>query len=218
MPIEFVDRYAKTFRDFCCLGPRKFNAARNNDPSKYLSPYQLLVVSLSIGFLIFGAAISLSQSVTQADSDGQSVPSPDAIAVYFLAFAVTMLFVNSLIFRAISRIWPIRGSATFRSIFELECYTLAIRMLPPMVLTLVLLPLVTVLMATETVSNSSGILILVAPAIVITLASLIFLEFPGIAAVNEVSTGRVWAGFLFWPTALGALLGFVTALLRISMG
>ena len=123
-----------------------------------------------------------------------------------------MLFADSMVFRAISRIWPVQGSASFSSIFELQCYTLALRLLPATVINLLLGPLLTALVAHNTLSESSSNLILFTTGAVIGVAVLLFWDFPGVAVLNGVSTRRVWAGFVFW---LGVVLGIVVVVVLI---
>ena len=109
---------------------------------------------------------------------------------------------NALVFRAISRIWNVRGNATFSSIFEFQCYMVAIS-LPTMALDLLLGPWLALLVELEILPAGSNILILASVAFVIDGAGLLFWNFPRNAIVNGVSTRRVWAGFLFWPAVLG---------------
>ena len=93
-----------------------------------------LVATLIVGFVIYVAALSLNPSAIQADPSSLSV---SAHVTRLLTVLVVLLFLNSLVFRAISRIWPVRGNATFSSIFEFQCYMYAI-LLPGMALDLLL--------------------------------------------------------------------------------
>ena len=213
LSIEVAGRYIKTFLDFCSLRPRKFIAAKNRDPSRYLSPYQFFVFSLIIGFFIYGAAFSLNLSVIHEATGQPPVASPNALAIQVLAFFVVMLVVNSLVIRAVSRIWPVRGSATFASIFELECYVLGIRLWPSMALTLLLSPWLTALGAQQLLTAGNTFLILFIPSAVIGATTTLFWEFPGVAVANGVSTLRVWAGVLFWSVALGSVVGIMFSVL-----
>ena len=208
LSIEFADHYVKTVLDFWLLRPRGFFAEKNRDPSRYLSPYQFLFATLSIGFVIYVAAFTLNLSATQADPSSALV---SAHVIRLLTFLVVLLFLNSLIFRAISRIWPVRGNATFSSIFGFQCYMQAI-LLPAMVLDLLLGSLLTELLARETLPAWS-ILIPATVGYVLGVVGLLFWNLPGIAVVNGVSMRRVLAGLLFWSVALGFVVGIVVGVL-----
>lgn len=211
-----ADRYINTFLDFWWLRPRKFIAAKNRDPSRYQSPYQFLVASLKIAFGVYIAIFIVSQSMI-LETTGQShvTPPGDHAYIYIVLMIVpAMLFANSLILRAISRIWPVRGCATFSSIFELQCYTLAIRL--PAIALLLITPLFMkyqehgILPALDI---TLIFMILHTVDVVIGVASLLFWDLPGAAAVNGVSTPRMWAGLLFWPAVLGFVGGIVLGVL-----
>ena len=208
LSIELADRYAKTFLDFWLLRPRSFIAAKNRDPSRYLSPYQFLVACLGIALVIYIAAFSLSQSEIHTATGQPPVTSAEALAVRMLTFLVAVLLVDSLVIRAVSRIWPIRGGATFSSIFEFRCYMLAI-WLPGMALDLLLGPWLLALVLQKILPAGSNILILATVGSVIGVFAVLFWWFPGVAVINGVSTRRVCAGVLFWPATLGAVFGIL---------
>ena len=229
--IDVVDRYAKTFFDFWLLRPRGFIAAKNRSPSNYLSPYQFLYACLSIVFVVYVVAVSLVATVSlvgtvSLEPTAASIASTTlagAISGLLLLVLITGLLWGALVFRTLTRVWPIRGSATFVSIFKFRCYMMAI-WLPQIVLILFLslLPVVLVMLkqlseqgpiwnsiSVEEISIWTSIAVLVI-GVISSVLTLFFWELPGIAAVNGVSTLRVWAGLLFWPAA------FVFAVVGVS--
>lgn len=193
--VELAERYIKTFIDFLALRPKSFLDARNREPSLYLTPYQFLVLTLIFGFFIYTSYFLLTQ-LTVHEAPGQAVEKAKAVAFRMLALFVFLLFVNSLFIRAISRIWPLRGNATFSSIFQFHCYMPAI-LLPAMMLDLLLGPLLYELIKIKILPAWSFLILLVLGAI-IGLFGLIFWNIPGIAVINGVSTKRVWASLVFW--------------------
>ena len=197
--IEIADRYIKTYIDFLTLRPRRFIAAKNKDPKRYLPPNQFLVFTLGIGI-----AIQLS-TFTLILADSQLATTlARAVAITFAAMLVVVMFLESIFFRAISRIWPIRGIANFSSIFGLQCYMSAF-VLPGMVIdllgTFLVLILAKGLLAEWKVFLANGV-----AGLLIGILSLLFWNLPGIAAINKVSTRRVLAGYFFWPVALGFIV------------
>ena len=206
---DLIERYIKTFVDFLALRPKRFFNAKNSDPSLYLTPYQFLVVTLIIGFFIYVSAYLLTQLPVH-ETSGQHTKYAQAFAYRILALLLLIVLVNSILFRAISRIWPLRGNATFSSIFELQCYMLA-TLLPAMILDLVLGPLFNELIKNEILQESSY-LILFNLGNIIGLIGLIFWNIPGVAVVNGVSIKRVWASYIFWSVAVGVVIGILRGL------
>lgn len=197
MIINLVDRYARTFIDFWTLRPRKFMSKFDQDSSKYLSPYQFLYVSLCFTFFVFISEIGLTATALRPGYHPASASAGWSLSVFGLMFAL-----NSLAFRTVSRVWPIRGSATFSSIFEIQCYTMAIYV-PLMLLGLVLSPL-------SSVPLSFNIQwIVFAIGFVYGIPVFFLWQIPAVAIANRVSSARVIAGFLFWS----AVLGFAITLL-----
>lgn len=194
--IQFVNRYARTFFDFWCLRPRRFYNAKSSDSKNYLTPYEFLVGSLSIGFPTYFTAFSLAQSKIHEVSGQPPVSGAEALAIQFLALLVVLLFVNALLFRAVSRIWPVGGSASFSSIFEIQCYMMAIY-LPAMIMDLLLGPTLTGLLARQMVTPLSSLIPFLL-GLVLGVFGLVFWNLPGVALANGVSTRRMWAGYLFW--------------------
>ena len=208
--INYVDRYAITFIDFWRLRPKRFIAAKNRDPNRYLSPYQFLYGSLCIEFGIYAAAFSLNQSEIYAVTGQPPITSANALAVRFLAYTFVMLIVGALGGRAVSRIWPVRGSATFSSIFEIQCYMLAI-ILPVMIYDLLIGPLHTALVAREVLPAWSIVISYMVGVVIGTLGGL-FWNIPGVAVVNGVSTRRMLSGVLLWGAVFWCIVGAFVAL------
>lgn len=210
---QVAHRFVTTVVDFWRLRPKRFLLKRDQDPSRYLTPYEFLATSLGLGFTMYVATISLIQSEVYKATGDQDGTSVEALATRLLAYLVAVLVLNSILFRAISRVWPVRGRATFLSIFQFQCYTLAI-FLPGMALDLLFTPLVVAGILRKIIPDWS-ILVLIAPIAGIGLVGTLFWEFPGVAFLNGVSTRRLWAGYLFWPAALGAVLGLLIVVLVI---
>ena len=211
--IEYVDRFARTSVDFWRLRPRDFVAATARGDSGYLSPYEFLGVFVSIGATIYTSAFGLALAAVQGDGAAATVP-VKALTVRLLTMVVAMVVVDALYVRAISRIWPVRGRATFPDILNFRLYALA-ALLPVMALDLLAGPLVAGLVAQETLPIWSIWLPGIAGGAV-GLATYIVKFVPGVAAVNEVSTSRMWAGLLFWPILVGVSGGVIVVLVALG--
>ena len=213
--IEYVDRFARTSVDFWRLRPRDFVAATARGDSGYLSPYEFLVVFLFIGATIYSSAAALALAAVQ-DATGASVTAPvNALAVRLLTMVVAKVVVNALYVRAISRIWPVRGRATFPDILQFRLYALA-ALLPVMVLDLLAGPLLAGLVAQETVPIWSIWLPGIA-GFAIGLVTDVIKWVPGVAAINGVSTSRMWAGLLLWPIIVSVSGGVVGGLVTFAV-
>lgn len=209
--IELVDKYARTLIDFWRLRPRRFFLSVTKTPKKYLTAPQFLASSSALAFALLVASIGLVSAVLkQSDAQGTTAE-PKALAVQVVVFVIANLLLGSLYFRAISRVWPVKGKAAFSSIFELQCYMMAI-----------IVPLSAFdLLVGPTIANLVSMYILpawcqfVQPVIglMIGLAGLFFWQFPGVAFLNGVSTGRIWLGFFFWNFILGVFLGVVAVII-----
>ncbi len=198
--IEYADRFARTSIDFWRLRPRDFvaaTAATTRSADGYLSPYEFLAVFWVIGTGIYAVTITLVFSAAFGRDIELSELWVGAAAFRTLALVVFLVVVNAVYVRAISRFWPVRGRAKFTDILEYQIYALAM-VLPIMVIDLLVLPLLVWLIAEEIVSAWS-LLLYVAAAFGFGFVVQIVKDIPGVAAVNGVSTARMWGGLLFWP-------------------
>ena len=216
--VEVIDSYVGTFLSFLRLRPRRFVDAKNRNPSRYMSSYQFLYVSLTIGFVICTASVSLEHfwlsGVVPEFSGKEDLPSPEAISVLVLTLIVAMFLLNSLHFRIISRWWPIRSSANFESIFKLQCYAMGIRLVPLMALELILEPIFIILVVMEALTYVGYVIICMAMSALIGTVAEVFWDVPGLAVAGRVSTRRCWYGIVFWVFApLLASVGLVLFLL-----
>lgn len=216
--LDLAHRYVTTLVDFLRLRPRRFFVERDRDPSQYLSPYGFLAYSLGIGSIILVAtfSLSLSENLRIAGEAALTSDMASALATKQLTYLLFVLVLNSVFFRAISKFWPVRGSATILSIFQFQCYFLAI-VLPLMALDLLLVPSLIALVHQEIVPEWAGSI----PAAIdftIGILGAIVWQIPGVAVVNGVSTRRVWAGFLFWPATLGVGIGLLNVASHVLLG
>ena len=196
-----VDRYVRTFLDVWSLRPRRFMEGIDRNSSRYLGAYQFFFLSLSILFALYVAEISLTQVLSASITGGQGEPpSARAIATWGLTLFVVLFLVNSLVFLAISRLWPVRGTATFTSILKGQCYTVAI-VLPFAAVVCLLSPFI----VTLNIRESTIIFVGLAWGVVVTFGW----QLPAVAFANGVSTGRIVGGLLFWPACLGAVIGAI---------
>lgn len=186
--IELLNRYINTFVDFWTLRPRRFVVACEQDPSKYLPPFQFWGISLGITFALFAADITLTMIVDPSDAtDTVGLQSADVIALWALTVLVVVTVVYSLFYRAVSRLWPIRGKGTFKSIFSLQCYTQAI-----------LIPLAAVLFIVSPFLGENRLSFALVVGYFYGLVTGFFWNLPAVAVANGVSTIRTIAGLLFW--------------------
>lgn len=212
--IEIVDKYARTFFDFWRLRPRRFFLFVTKTPEKYLTAPQFLASSLALLFALHVASISLSRAVLKQSGVQEGMTAePKALAVQAVVFVILNLFLGSLQFWAISRAWPVKGKAAFSSIFELHCYTVAI-FVPFVAFALLVSPFIAHLVSMD-ILPAWCYFVQPVISLMISLAGLAFWQFPGVAFLNAVSTGRLWFGFCFWHFILGAFLGLVAAIADI---
>ncbi len=204
--VEQIGRYIRTVIDFWRLRPKRFMAAINDNPTRYLPPLQFLAFTVVIGFFVYSATFFLALLIAP-ETSAQIIQigsislegTARVFAIYVMALIIFILFVETILFRIISNIWPIKGGASFSAIFEFQCYMLA-TIVPLILLDLLLSPLI----ALEWVVGlklSLGLLI--------GILSLLFWQVPGIAIISGVTTGRLWGGVLFWNISLGIGLGII---------
>jgi len=203
IPLEVLDKYLTTFLDFWRLRPRKFLSLTREQPTRYLSPGQFVGVSSTI----IVALIVVSLSVARLDIEkiaGFQMPSSEAVAGRQLVFILALLFANTLFYRIVSRIWPIKGKGTLVSIFEFQCYLTAL--LVPMAAVDVLIDPITIAM----VAHGTPSWVLFIPGTIgFTAGSALFFLYqnPGLAELNGVSSLRMLFGSLFWMVVLSFAAG-----------
>jgi len=153
------------------------------------------------------AAYGLAQGGFQ-DAIGQKpTSSAQALAARVTVFLVVNLVLGSLAFRAISRIWPVKGIASFASIFELQCNMMAI-VTPVAAVDILLDPILAELVVRDILPVWS-LLVQASIGGIVGFAGFLFWNMPGVAQLNNVSTSRLWLGFLFWTVVLSVVGGIV---------
>ena len=142
--VEQLGRYIRTVIDFWRFRPKRFMVAVNDSPARYLPPFQFLAFTVFIGFLAYSAAFFLGLLIaaeTNAPIGSTSLEGESRVlAIYVMALMIFILFVETVAFRILSNIWPIKGGASFLAIFEFQCYMLATTV-PLILLDLLLSPL-----------------------------------------------------------------------------
>ena len=114
-------RYFKTLMDFWRLRPKKFFETRALPTSDYLAPLPFFISTLAIALAIsFGLAAALADELSTPASELR------VGTLRMLGLLAATLVVNTLWVRAISRVWPMRGSADFSSILDVNCYVLGV--------------------------------------------------------------------------------------------
>ncbi|MDD9983239.1 MAG: hypothetical protein OXU81_18090 [Gammaproteobacteria bacterium] len=201
--INFLSRYTHTAIDFWRLQPKYFIAAIGREPDRYLAPYPFFVGFLGIEFVLCTALFTVTQSEVISVSEQVSAFA-QAAAVRQLALITLAIVLNAVVFRALSRVWPIKGSATFRSVFAFQCYMSAI-ILPLTMLDLLVQPVIVGLNGGSMPEWGIGMLVLFGLAV--GGFGLLFRNFPGIAYINGVSTTRVFEGYVFWSVVVGVIIG-----------
>lgn len=216
LSLEVTDRFARTFIDFWRLRPKRFLSAVARSPMDYLTPYQFLVASLGIVFAMLVATIALVQGTMQGVTGQAPVTPAQALAVRTTVFVVANLVVGSLIFRSISRVWPVKGIASFRTIFELQCYMMAI-ITPLAAIDVLVAPIIAELVGRNITPGWTALL----PSglgLIVGFAGFLFWNMPGVAHLNGVSTARLWLGLLFWSLVLGVAGGILAVAVLIALG
>ena len=122
--VEQLGPYIRTVIDFWRLRPKRFMAAVNDNPTRYLSPFQFLSFTVVIGFLAYSVAFFLGLLVLTAAETSARIGDISlewgsrVLATYVMALIIFILFVQTVAFRILSNIWPIKGGASFLAIFE----------------------------------------------------------------------------------------------------
>ena len=212
--IDLADRYVKTVIDFWRLRPRRFFPALDTSSTRYLTAPQFLAVSIGLMFAVYAASYALTSTALERAGAGELIESPDAEALRIVVFFLANLVAATLFLRGISRVWPIKGSATFESIFKLQCYMMAI-FVPVAAVDLLVGPIMAEMIVRGFISETS-ILINISAGMAIGLLAFILYQVPGVAFLNDTSIGRIYAGLVFWVVALGlagGVLSFVASVI-----
>ena len=208
--IEYVNRFARTVAAFWRLKPRDFVLATARHGGKFLSPYQFLCVFGSIGVIIYTSYFVLVSGVVQGTAEESIAPWARALAIRQLVLIVVSAVVTALYHRAISRVWPVRGSASFRSVLSFRIFFLS-GLLPIAVLDLLVGPVLFALVA-RAVLPPPAVWLLVVVGFVVGVVLEVVKGVPGFAAMNGVSIARAWAGLIFWPGVVGVVVGAIGGL------
>lgn len=207
--IDLVDRYIATALDFWILKPRKFIDNFVSCPQKYLSSGKFLYVSLSIEFVLITSyfAIIMSQYDIKTLVTDQELAAK-ILAVVNIAAYIALTVFNTIIFYWMSKIWPIKGIASFKSILDFQIYTMALYT-PFSVFTLIGSALV-ILISPSSFDFWISFNLLIGFSFSFLLMFLY--DFPGLGHLNRVSTGKVILSYFFWSILLGIFSGFVVSL------
>ena len=191
------ERYILTSLDFWRLRPRRFMMRREARPSRYLSPVQFLLVSLIIffglNFLIFSFP-NVRESISWIlSSDDPRMYG----AVLAVLYTIVALLLGSILYLAISKLWPIRGPATYLQIIEFQCYMTAIS-LPMTGLMVVIAPCWRTFVGDGSIGIEDLGLAINATIILYSILTALFWQWPGIAVLNRTSTARIGLAVVFW--------------------
>ena len=209
VPFELLDKYQITFIDFWRLRPRGFLIRVRAEPTKYLSAAQFMGVSSTLMLALIVIAMSVNQQNIEKIT-GSKMASPEALAGRYLVMILVVLLGNTLLYRIISPRWPVRGKVNFVSLFEFQCYMVAI-LIPFLVIDVVLDPIGISLVASKVAPSW----VLFIPAVIGGVAGFVcyFLyQNPGIAALNGVSSLRMFLGTAFWVMVFQITVGVVVAI------
>ncbi len=203
--VEIAGKYVSTFLEVWHFRPKVLLLERDRDQS-YLSPSVFLAATLGIVFGSILTAAMLSQLLIWGSPAEPSLTADKAVGVATALLVFLILLVNSLFYRIISPLWPVRGTATFTSMFSVQCYTLAIGVASSAMLSVLYVPLLEVLVAAGHLERTASFWI---PGAIGGLFGTIsaFWSVSGLAVVNGVSTARMWAGLLLWSGLVGFGLG-----------
>ncbi len=216
--LEYGEKYIRTFFDFWRLRSRRFIQERKEDASRFMSPYQFLIISIAILSVLNFAANSGDNSDILAASMLPTNLSGYALATMSTVYAVSYFILASLFYFIIAKLWPIQRSVEFLEVFEFNCYMYAVK-LPLYVFNLYLSPwLGQLLLRYETTTGPLWIVLLV-----LTVYSFFIWTiwlWPGIAQLLNMPTFWVVIGSILWFVlfiALGiAVLFGVVLLIQIT--
>lgn len=215
IPLEVVDRYARTFFDMWRLGPRQFLLTQQNSPGTYLSAYQFLVVSLGLILAMTIPAISLSQAEFKDVGDAISTAlDPKALASLSIVVLIVELGINSFLYYLCARLPPVRTRPSMSALFEVNCYLLSTA-IPITAISSLVMPFVAAFAAYHLVPVWT---LFIPSGLSLLLGLVLFFVYtnPGMAYVSGVSSARMLAALaLLWVIAglLGVLLGGFAAVL-----
>lgn len=216
--LNIIEPYLRTFIHTWWLRPRKFMEIKANDKrySQHLAPIPFFLVSLSIiatinlGWFSFDEVRSSFENIF---SKGEV----NGFVIFFVSISIILLLINTVIYFAISKLWPLRGEASILQVFEVNCYMTSMQ-IPLAVIQLLLAPWWSDIFIFSKESNQLKIadeflIIMYIYSIIIFL----FWFCPFIAFVNNVSTIRVVAATAMWIIILSIVstlifLGLATAI------
>ena len=229
MKIPFDDSvYARTFIDFWKFRPQKFIAKVEQDPSSYAKPFSFIKQSITLIIVVFlliffavesvgkveqlvvplqslgGQKTEVASSSKEANivsATEKEIASSTEIAYKYTAALILSLFLSALTYTIISKVWPVRGKASFLCILKFECYTLSIT-IPYLIISFIVLSAL-IISPADMEKHAfewqiyDGVIYLIYALI----ASAIW-EIPGIATINNVSLKRMWGGILLWYSVI----------------
>ena len=199
IPLNVFDRYMTTFLDFWRLRPRRFLEVISEERSRYISPAQFLIVSLSLMLLLLVIMNLLIRRDLQAIL-GYEPPDPKALAGRAMVFMLSMAVLNALFYRFISPWWPIRCRRVLTEYFWFYCYMMAVYV-PIAAVDVLVNPIVFSLVG----SHGAPTWLLLLPgflgAVFGILCFFLYLN-PGIAYINRVSSIRMFLATLFWVVVI----------------
>jgi hypothetical protein len=211
--MEVVDKYVKTLVEFWALRPRAFLERRKIEPSRYLSPSQFFLASLSILAVLYLATFSfykdLPVDIIERYPMLKQTGDPKTYVVVLLTAVVLGSLLSSVGVKACAALWPIKGRVTFGRIVDFQFYLMAI-ILPMGTIDLLAAP---ILLNYVSESRSPyAVYALYVPFIVGYLAgSILWFVYvlPGLSKLYGVSALRMFAGLTLWGSLIFGGIGFL---------
>ena len=210
--IQHVEDFTKTVMAFWQMRAGTFVTVTKQDGAGYLSPYKFLVCFLSLAFIIYSANFALTASIT--GEVGQPV---SAMVVRTLVLWIGLTVVGAMWEHAICQGWPVHGRGTFAQILEFRLYMEAAVTMPLMVVDLFAGPPLTHMLREEPERGGYLLALYVfGGSFVYSVVLEVVKGVPGVAAINDVTALRIWAGLLFWSLVC-SVFGVGVALLLVTV-
>jgi hypothetical protein len=162
-----------------------------------MTPGQFLGASVALVMALLVIANALATE-DQRRLTGGTPAAPEALAGRIVVFLVVLLALNSLFYRVILPLWPVRAKTTITDVFSFQCYMIA-TITPFAALDVLLDPILISLVA----GGAAGSSLLFLPAAIGSLAGIpIYFVYqnPGMAHLGRVSSLR-----MFWRRFFGAV-------------
>jgi hypothetical protein len=208
IPLDVVDKAAKTFFDILRVKPSDFLSLRAADPTCYLSPYQYLTVCMGLSGSLLFVEIGLLDGILKELANHKIEVDASARVGRIIALLATMIVVSSIFVTFFARRWPIRSSVELKEVFEFLCYGVGTLLPPVTALEVLVAPLISELVLKGIFSNWT---IYIYPILNFLVGNFFFFKIvlPGYSHLLRKTKTRIFWGLAFWSLIILSGIGFI---------